>query len=1157
MKKRNLIIISMATLLCLSAGGVLAFKNGSGKIEKAEAYTAQSVKNITTIDLNDCTESQIRNYYSSLDSLDQSERKGTNLLKNLKPILKNNQVYYKYDGSNLWPMYEIANRDWTKSPASAISGYDSSTNTITGYSYGSSASSPGMNPFVHVLYVNREDENMMRAWALDGTSEVSHGDNKEWGFDQEHIWPKSQGFNTSGKGGARGDPMHLWPGDSDVNSSLHSDQFFGYVNITSSTKAGKWSYGRDNYVGTSLTLGSGDDVFEPQDCDKGDIARSIFYMVARYNYLSGKDEDGIDSNNPNLEIIQSNDTQSGYTCSTTVTGKMGILTDLLAWHHADPVDEFEIHRNNLLYKNYTNNRNPFIDFPEWVDYIWGTAEYNGRRYQSYDSTPTGYASPSDDTINDYNPTGDVSVTGVSVSPSSLTIGVGGTLQLTETVSPSKATNKNVTWTSGNTSIATVSSSGLVTGVGTGSTSITVRTVDGGFTASCSITVSSSYVAITGVTVSPETATLDIDDTQTLIATVTPFNASNQNVIWSSNKTNVATVSNSGVVTGKSGGVATITATTQDGGFSASCQVKVNAGESSVDVPISIASVSGSTYSATVNGLTAMKVGKSSSPKEGVVSVTVGAGAKRLSFYAVGWSGGSVSISITTTATGVTINPSAIGLTACSAVSGSGTAFTFMVDDATMLHHVLLNGVEDETTFSITSTTSETRFVIWGASYSTNSDTDYILNSISIDTSHVKKIFVQNETFTYTGLIVTANYSDDTTEEVLPSNVSTPDLTTTGSKNVTVTYNGKTAIYSIDVVAEAATSITATSYRTYRVGESIYRDDITVVDSNGMVIEDFEFEDDSYQFIYDDTSSGGAATNKSFPITYDGLSTNLVVNVSRRAYFTSLSDTIDRDFTGVSGNSYAFWDNKIGTSGTIFAGNSAGYTTTNPCIQMRVGSDSGIVSKTSAAPISSVSVSWNSSCDTSRSLTLTVYGSNTPYNSVHDLYDSSKQGISLGTIVCGSSTSLDISGSYNYIGIANTTSSNYTLYLDSVTISYQSKSAVNMSNYVMYEDTNNQCTTKLNTAISYFNGLSAAERAIFMTDDDYVIASAKERFEAWATHEGKVISYSGGDYIVENAGNSAFKTRSNQGIILLLVIVGSINISGIILYFVLKKKRVKQ
>ena len=403
MKKQTVTrITSFSVLLgvCL-ATGIAAFVANNKCFQRADAYSVSSLP--TTIDLNPNTEEEIRNYYSALDSLPESERQGTNLLKNLKNILKDGQKYYSYDsGSNIWKMYEITDRDWVKSPASEISGYNASTNKITGYSYGSSASNKGMNPYLHALYVNRSVDNKMHAWARESDDATSHGNNKEWGIDREHIWPKSHGFEDEAQGGARGDPMHLWPGDSDVNSSLHSNEFYGFVNITSGTKAGKWEYARDNYVGTSLTLGtsiSSDQVFEPQDCDKGDIARACFYMVARYNYLSGEDSDGINSNNPNLAFIQDNTSPStGYMSSTTVTGNMGILTDLLEWHHLDPVDEFEIKRNDILYRNYTNNRNPFIDFPDWVDYIWGNATYDGRNYQSYDNTPTGVANRNADSL---------------------------------------------------------------------------------------------------------------------------------------------------------------------------------------------------------------------------------------------------------------------------------------------------------------------------------------------------------------------------------------------------------------------------------------------------------------------------------------------------------------------------------------------------------------------------------------------------------------------------------------------------------------------------------------------------------------------------------------------------------------------------------------
>lgn len=406
--KKKIFITSLAVALTSGAISASIFSICHKNVEKTNAYTVSSLP--STINLNDSTPEVIKGYYSSLVGKDESELKGTNLLKNLKTILKNGQKYYSYDtdnnGRKIWQIYEIADRDWVRSPASDISGYNDSTKTITGYTYGTSASNSNGNPYIHALYVKRTVDNHTHAWAEEGTTTSNHGSTTglEWHMDREHIWAKSQGFEAEGEAGARGDPMHLWAADTNVNSSLHNDEMYGYVDLSQSYTVGKFEYNTDNRRGKSLTLGTSvasDVVFEPQDSDKGDIARAIFYMVARYNYLSGSDSDGIDSNNPNLSLTQSNEVLTKYTSSTSVTGKMGIMTDLLAWHHADPVDQYEIHRNNLLYNNFTNNRNPFIDYPEWVDYIWGTATYDGRTYQSYNSTPTGYANPNTDVINGY------------------------------------------------------------------------------------------------------------------------------------------------------------------------------------------------------------------------------------------------------------------------------------------------------------------------------------------------------------------------------------------------------------------------------------------------------------------------------------------------------------------------------------------------------------------------------------------------------------------------------------------------------------------------------------------------------------------------------------------------------------------------------------
>ena len=369
--KRNILLIGLVSSFSLLGAASLPIP--SSETPSGPTY---ATKLPTTIDLNDSTETEIRNYYSSLNTLEASERNGNNLLKNLKPILQDFD-YYTYD--NVWKIYEITDRDWNLSPAASDNSngitYDSSTNTYTKYSYLSNAKSDAAsNPYVHTLYRN-VDEN---------GSIVEAGRIKEWGdhnasgTNREHVWCQSRGFKApSGAEGPAGtDVHHLISGDGLVNQSYHNNNPYGFVkkDDASTKNAGDqkaWLNG--NYLGPQLHAHNEDQanvVFEPQDSDKGDIARALFYMAACYNNFSGNDT--ITDYNPNLLLVNyATDNGAAESSSATHPVCMGILSDLLEWHKMDPVDEYEIHRNNLIYKNFQHNRNPFIDFPEWVDMVWG------------------------------------------------------------------------------------------------------------------------------------------------------------------------------------------------------------------------------------------------------------------------------------------------------------------------------------------------------------------------------------------------------------------------------------------------------------------------------------------------------------------------------------------------------------------------------------------------------------------------------------------------------------------------------------------------------------------------------------------------------------------------------------------------------------------
>jgi len=167
-------------------------------------------------------------------------------------------------------------------------------------------------------------------------------------------------------------------------------------------------------------------------------------------------------------------------------------------------------------------------------------------------------------------------TGVTLNQTTATLDIGGRIILTATVVPNNAADRSVTWSSDNPSVATVNN-GAVTAVSTGTTTITATTHNGR-TATAVITVRQPAPAVvnaTGISLN-QTApiSLQVGNTATLIATVSPTNVTNGAVSWSSDRTTVATVTN-GVITAVSVGTATITATSHNG-IRATVQVTVTA-----------------------------------------------------------------------------------------------------------------------------------------------------------------------------------------------------------------------------------------------------------------------------------------------------------------------------------------------------------------------------------------------------------------------------------------------------------------------------------------------------------------------------------------------------------------------------------------------------
>lgn len=167
-------------------------------------------------------------------------------------------------------------------------------------------------------------------------------------YNREHTWPKSYGFSSSGDTPYT-DCHHLFLCDVGYNGNRDNHPFDDCV-------SGCTSRPTDYYDGTSGTnyYNSSLEIWETWDGRKGDVARAQFYMDVRYAGDVSGEPDLVLTDNRNLIVIT--DSSPAY---------MGLLSTLIEWHEADPVDQKERDRNDVVY-SYQGNRNPFIDHPEWV-----------------------------------------------------------------------------------------------------------------------------------------------------------------------------------------------------------------------------------------------------------------------------------------------------------------------------------------------------------------------------------------------------------------------------------------------------------------------------------------------------------------------------------------------------------------------------------------------------------------------------------------------------------------------------------------------------------------------------------------------------------------------------------------------------------------------
>ncbi len=298
---------------------------------------------------------EIKDYYKDIDFSQDKETISINLFN----LLKSNQIKLNYDGSNstykmsyTWANYCLVDRNYISSP-------------LTQEEVNANKWERHVN--MDILYQTGD-----YTFPEDGKT-----NNK---LDREHILPKSYGFNGADdayKKMLAGTDLHnLRSSDHIGNSTGHNDRFYDDIVSKMDENDYKVALSNDNvtttyYYDTKDENGNKIGFFEPAKEDKGDIARAIFYMVTRYKIYEELDSNGTES--PAIKLVESPHAKTSSTMVPTDTkenpAEFGILSTLKKWNEEDPVDEFEMTRNNLVY-NLQNNRNPFVDYPSLVNLLF-------------------------------------------------------------------------------------------------------------------------------------------------------------------------------------------------------------------------------------------------------------------------------------------------------------------------------------------------------------------------------------------------------------------------------------------------------------------------------------------------------------------------------------------------------------------------------------------------------------------------------------------------------------------------------------------------------------------------------------------------------------------------------------------------------------------
>lgn len=644
--------------------------------------------------------------------------------------------------------------------------------------------------------------------------------------------------------------------------------------------------------------------------------------------------------------------------------------------------------------------------------------------------------------------------------------------------------------------------------------------------------------------------------------------SNGTISYSSSNAAIASVTNSGLVEGLSAGNATITVTATKGELTATATVEIMvssliATTSMAFNPPSKTINVGDTYNAeetlSVSPSNASRIFLFESANEGVATIDIDTG--MVTAVGVG--------STTIDAISVYGDGSAeLTINVENVVSKTGTLNFGNASGRLNVNDVNVSGTDNLNNAWTVTTTTATKSFTPSADYSQIGSSNNPASSIQFAMTLPSSVNFTNVSASFGGFsgssaIVTIKVG--TTTIGTGSVVASTDTTTTS----TTTASGTTLVISLTNIAKGIkaysitytysggsgggtptptlTGVTATNNKTYRPGETIVKSDITVnlnySDGSSTPTTDFTFPSEGFRFTYEDTNSGGSNKAKQFSVTYNSQSYSFSVNVARASYTAPSGATTNLSSSQFSSSnlskSSGTPSNTAVTIGVVaFTVTTNAYAfTTGGTTYLSFGKNAGSIQNTNmtVSDLTSVTISQKSDARQDGTLTISKNGSTWITYSANEI----------------------AKGGYRFFKFAygGTSASYSNIQLISFTLS-GSDNPTNVSHFIMFEDTNNQCLTKLNLAIEKLNTMSTVDKNTFLSSTDYVVSTARERLIAWAHHEGKELVLSNGSFVALNAKQRVVNLQDGPSNITFtnLILLSAVSLLSVVTYLKFKRKK---